>query len=203
MTRWTRGLVALTLGASVVQAQVPDAESSRSAMMEWLALVAGGGADDAWGRASARFQARIETSDWGAWVRNNRRSLAEASASRRVLEFTVGRDELPLPPVEWARGVFARDRQRGGRFLERVTVVREGGVWRVADFATWADGRALVTSGSVDAVPFTHGYDGLFLGGFYRGRFRIKPPPPDVVPPPPAGATAIANPRPTRQGPPD
>lgn len=181
-------------------AQVPDPGAPRAAMTRWLALVADGGADAAWQQASPRFQARIEASDWGAWVRNNRRNVAEASGARRVLEFTVGRDEPPLPPVEWARAVFARDRGRGGRFLDRVTVVFEQGAWRVADFATWADGQALVTSGSVDVVPFAFSYDGVFLGGFYRGRFRIKPPPPPEPAPPPASNRA--NPRTVSRPPP-
>ena len=200
------GAMAVGLGAltSPTQGQTPSgSDPAGLAMRQWLQLVAGDGADRAWAQASFRFQYRVTESDWRSWVGSNHARLAEGAAGRRVVEFTLGRDEAPLPVLDWARAVFARNRPDGGRLLERLVAVNEGGTWRIADFAVWPDGAAIVASAGIDPVPYHIAYNGVFLHDpewrFHPRAYR--PPRPAPVPPAPP-PTNFVNPRTTPRKPP-
>jgi hypothetical protein len=170
-------------GAVPLDAQQTAGGEAERAIVEWLALVNGGDATQAWNQASFRFQYRIGQRSWQEWVAAYPTRLT-GLGSRRTIELTLGRDEPPLEPLEWARVVYARDRAAGGRVFERVIALREGDDWRVADYQTWPDDKAAVTNTSLLAVPYRSGYAGQFLPhGYWRGgrllrRIPRQPPPP-------------------------
>ncbi|MGE0440745.1 MAG: DUF4019 domain-containing protein [Gemmatimonadales bacterium] len=200
-----RAAVAVLLavgGADPAAAQSePDWEGARQEMIRWLGLVAGDAADRAREQASPLFRDRITSLDWGYWVFHNHQAVAEGAARRRVVESTSAIDQPPLPEIQWARVVFARERPRGGRLYERVIALVENGRWRVADYVTWVDAEGIVTSTGVDPIPFQFAYDAWYLPGHYlSGRyFRGHPGRgADRTPPPGAGPkrpTAVANPK--------
>ena len=163
-----RAIVGAAIGISVAVAVGPvraqesvDRAAVQSVIGQWLGLVRDGAWQQAWDQASPFFQYRITAGDWRDWVRAANAELT-AGSPRREVEFTVGHDEPPLVPLTWVRAVYARDRVAGGRVIEQIVVLDDGGRWRVAHYGAWTDQDAIGHGGSLYSIPYFLPYRGQY-----------------------------------------
>ena len=130
-------LLAGLLLAGPVRAQsdadAPDTQAARAAAQEWLEQLDDRDFEDAWEEAAAPFR---ERTDRDAWVGAGTR-LADSigTAAARTLTSAHTRDSLrsaagPGPFVV----LTYRTRFSGGRYEERLLVVRADEDWRVAGY---------------------------------------------------------------------
>lgn len=175
-------------------AQTGDVEAAKATITRWLGLVSGGTADITWNEASPFFQYRITELQWRDWVHANASQLSSAGP-RRDLEFSVGHDEPPLAPLNWVRAVYARTRPAGGRLIEQIVVIEDGGRWRVAHYGAWMDNLALVSNGSIFPVPYNLQYRGQYTFSEFPWRSHVGRPFPPTAPPPAERPSNVVNPR--------
>jgi hypothetical protein len=117
-----------------------------------------------------------------------------ALRARRLMAVAAGRDEAPLPELDWIVATFESARPAGGRILERVWAWREdGGPFRVVNYGVWPDPEAVINNAYVDPIPYQIAWGGslVWYGRGWRGGRRGRP---EAAPAAPRG-TAVANPR--------
>lgn len=131
-------LLAGLLLAGPVRAQsgddpAPDTEAAQAAAREWLDQLDDRDFEDAWEAAAAPFR---ERTDRDAWTRTGAR-LADSigTAAARTLTSAQSRDSLRAAGGTGPFVVLAyRTRFPGGRYEERLLVVRTDEDWRVAGY---------------------------------------------------------------------
>ena len=185
-------LLAAAIGLGPVEAQTTGpAVAVDTAITGWLELVSRRAGGAAWHGAGPYFQHRIDQRRWEDWVSAQRPRLG-ALGSRRAVAVAAGRDEAPLPELDWIVATFESSRPAGGRILERVWAWREDdGPFRVVNYGVWPDPEAVVHNAYLDPVPYAIAWGGsLGWHGAGLGVRRARP----KAAPAPARGTAVANP---------
>ncbi len=109
----------------------PDAATARVAVDEWLSLIDAGSYAEAYDLAASLLKERVTRDEFVAAYQEARSQLGTVRS--RVFRSATHADTLPgAPPGDYVVVEFDADYERKENALERVTVVDEAKVWRVA-----------------------------------------------------------------------
>jgi len=114
-------------------ADAPDTQAAQAAARDWLGQLDDRDFEDAWEEAAAPFRERTDRDVWvGA---SSRLADSIGTAAARTLTSAQARDSLRTAAGPGPFVVLTyRTRFAGGRYEERLLVVREDEDWRVAGY---------------------------------------------------------------------
>ena len=127
-------VLAVGLAASVWAANEPPNDAPRAAAEAWLKLHDAGNHDACWNQSARYFKERM-TITKAEWKEGTARyQLYQGKVVSRKVRSVELMDRLPLPdlpPGKHAIVMFDTVFERTGAMTETVTLMLEGGVWRV------------------------------------------------------------------------
>lgn len=111
----------------------PAETAALDAARAWLALTDAGRWQESWQMAAATFRSRISGDQWTAAIKPARTPLGAVS-SRSVRSAARTRSLPGVPAGDYVVILFETAFARSGSAVETVTLVHEGGQWRVAGY---------------------------------------------------------------------
>jgi hypothetical protein len=114
-------------------AQQPAATPEQAAATAWLELVDSGRYQESWDAAARLFRGQMPAEDWSRLVAGVREPIG-ALQSRRLQSSTAAASLPGAPDGEYMMLQFISSFANKAHAQERVTLMREGDVWRVAGY---------------------------------------------------------------------
>jgi hypothetical protein len=133
MKRFIAILALVTLAAGTLLAASPPKEGAQASATSWVALIDAEKYADSWAAASTLFRTMLKAADWEMMAKQVR-GQAGPLKTRKSPKVTLTKSVAGLPDGDYALVQFDSSFQRATNATETVTLMADGGKWKVAGY---------------------------------------------------------------------